>query len=177
MPKQWRRFGVNHGAVLTMGVISITPEPSSSIVKGGVGRQGQITEAGRIEAEQLGELPVIGEVTPDARQVRPPARIFLKDHMPLAIDAQVVEHLVGARAVQQHLDTPAGRRGAHVLEDQAPEAGSSLLGPAAGLHRVEAIGGDEVEAIRILGVPGAVLGAQKLGHPCGLACGLQVPKT
>lgn len=66
---------------------------------------------------------------------------------------------------------------AHVLKDQAPEAGSSVLGPAAGLHRVEAIGGDEVEAIRILGVPGAVLGAQELAHPCGLACGLQIPKT
>ncbi|MGI8426211.1 MAG: hypothetical protein ACR2M4_06365 [Actinomycetota bacterium] len=66
---------------------------------------------------------------------------------------------------------------AHVLEDQAPEAGSSLLGPAAGLYRVEAIGGDEGEAIRVLGVPGAVLGAQELGYPCGLACGLQISKT
>lgn len=97
-------------------------------------------------------------VGPDPGQVGLVARVLLDQDIAVAVDGQVVHHLRPLCAVEQHREGSARGRVAHVIEPEAPQARVPHL--RCGL---EAVGGDEVEVVRVARIPGAVLRSEKLG--------------
>ena len=120
---------------------------------------------GKQRGVEIGDLRerVAGDVIlPDLGDIVLPAGIFLQRDLAVG-DADVVEHLLAFGAVEHGLDGTAEQRIGDVDERR-------LVQPR---RLPEAIGGDEVQHIGVVGVPRRVFGAKESGHALGHAFGLE----
>ena len=113
-------------------------------------------EARRVEIGDRDERVGGDVILPHLGEVILPAGIFLERDLAVG-DADVVEHLLAFGAVEHGDDRPAERRIGDVGEGRLIQS----------RRLAEAIGGDEIEHVGVVGIPRRVLGAKEAGDALG----------
>jgi hypothetical protein len=129
-------------------------DPGRFLVLGDEARSAR-REAIRVVVRDLRQRVAGGVVEPDLAQARVVPDVLLDQNLSRPVHSHVVDHLVPFVAREDLVDRPASSGIGRVVERQSPEAA---------LVR-ESRSRDEVEDMRVDGIPGAILGPLEAAHP------------